>query len=224
MSGLQISAGGVADLARNKEYEAIAAGADGLDIILSRESGMDARDIMALRAFTRAQGLLIIFRCPKPSARAFHGTLPAKTFATKAKSNASTGTVLGHGGILMVSDYDMMSLWRHAGTGYRKVYVSALEPGAPRGAWSAEATGLVRAMNAFLISRLQHGCQDDFHDAARNPGVKMADHFLAIRMGDGIYLPDPIHCENFYAAHALFWPYGAGGTHCGHGAAGVVGP
>jgi len=132
--------------------------------------------------------------------------------------------VLGHGGILMVSDYDMMSVWRHEGTGYRKIFVSALEPGAPRGAWSAEATELVRAMNQVLISKLQHGCQDDFHDAGRNPGVKMADHFLAIRTGDGVYLPDPIHCENFYAAHALFWPYGAGGRHRGHGAGGVVGP
>ena len=67
--------------------EAKAAGADGLDLRLSRESGLDARDIMNLRKFTRDEGLLIVFRCPKATARAFHGTLPAKTFATKAKTN-----------------------------------------------------------------------------------------------------------------------------------------
>jgi hypothetical protein len=219
MSGLDISDAGLGDLARNKEYEAKAAGADGLDLRLSRESGMDARDIMNLRKFTREQSLLIVFRCPKPSARAFHGTLPAKTFATKAKTNR-TGTVLGHGGTLMVSDYDMMSVWRHAGGGYAKICISALEPGAPRGAWSPEATRLVKAMNQFLITKLQHGCQDDFL-SEENRGVKMADHFLAIRQGDGVYLPTPIHCENFYRAHGLFWPYMSNGKHIGRGPAGA---
>jgi hypothetical protein len=117
----------------------------------------------------------------------------------------------------MVSDYDMMSVWRFNGTGYSKIYVSALEPGAPRGRWSPEARDLVKAMNAFLVSKLQHGCQDDFLSAEKNPGVKMADHFLAIRMGDGIYLRDPIHCENFYRAHALYWPYLSNGKHNGQG-------
>jgi hypothetical protein len=214
-----MSASGVGDLMRAQEQRARAAGADGLDIRLSVESGMDARDIMFLRRFTRERGLMIVFRCPKPSARAFHGTLPAKTFATKAKSNAETGTVHGAGGHLMVSDYDMMSVWRGGAPVWQKIFVSALAPGAARGPWSAEARDLVREMNGTLITRLQHGCQDDFH-SPDNPGVKMADHFLAIRAGDGVYLPTPIHCENFYAAHALFWPYRSNGRHCGHGPAG----
>lgn len=215
MAGLNISPAGLADLARGKEHDAKAAGADGLDLILSRESGMDARDIMNLRRFTASEKLLIVFRCPKPMARAFHGTLPAKTFATKAKTN-ETGTVYGNTG-LMVSDYDMMSVWRFTGGGYAKIYISALEPGAARGRWSPEARDLVRAMNTFLVSKLQHGCQDDFLSAEKNPGVKMADHFLAIRTGDGIYLRDPNYCENFYRAHALYWPYLSNGKHCGRG-------
>jgi hypothetical protein len=219
MSGLRMSQAGLADLARSKEHEARAAGADGLDIRLSQDSGMDARDIMFLRRFTAEKQLLLVVRCPKPSARAFHGTLPGKTFATKAKTN-ETGTVLGHGGTLMVSDYDMMSVWRHTGTGFQKIFVSALEPGAARGPWSREAGDLWREMNRHLVTRLQHGCQDDFLNAARNPGVKMADHFLAIRMGDGMYLRDPVYCENFYRAHALYWPYLSNGKHCGTGPAG----
>src|SRR5215813_2730834 len=131
MSGLDISSAGLADLARNKEYEAKAAGADGLDLQLSRDSGIDARDIMNLRRFTRDEELLVIIRCPKATARGFHGALPGKTFATKAKTN-QTGTVLGHGGTLMVSDYDMMSVWRRSGGGFAKIYVSALAPGAAR--------------------------------------------------------------------------------------------
>lgn len=215
MAGLNISPAGLADLARSKENEATAAGADGFDLILSRDSGMDARDVMNLRRFTASEKLLIVFRCPKPSARAFHGTLPAKTFATKDKTNDS-GTVFGKTG-LMVSDYDMMSVWRFTGGGYAKIYVSALEAGAPRGRWSPEARDLVRTMNTFLVSKLQHGCQDDFLSAEKNPGVKMADHFLAIRTGDGIYLRDPNYCDNFYRAHALYWPYLSNGKHCGRG-------
>lgn len=216
MAGLNISPAGLGDLARNKAYQAKEAGADGLDLVLMEQSGVDARDIMNLRKFTAAQNLLVIFRCPKAWARAFHGTLPAKTFATKAKTN-ETGTVRSGTGHLMVSDYDMMSVWRFNGTGFSKIYISAMEPGAPRGRWSPEARDLVKAMNAFLVSKLQHGCQDDFLSAEKNPGVKMADHFLAIRMGDGIHLRDPIYCENFYRAHALYWPYLSNGKHNGRG-------
>jgi hypothetical protein len=216
MAGLNISPAGLGDLARNKEYEAKEAGADGLDLILSQQSGVDARDVMSLRKFTAEQRLLIIFRCPKPSARAFHGTLPAKTFATKEKTN-QTGTVRSANGVMMVSDYDMMSVWRSTGAGYSKIYISAIEPGAARGKWSPEARELVRTMNSFLISKLQHGCQDDFLNAEKNPGVKMADHFLAIGMGHGVYLRDPNYCENFYRAHALYWPYLSNGKHSGRG-------
>ncbi len=214
MPGLNISEPGLRDLARNKEYEARAAGADGMDIRLSRDSGFDARDIMNLRAFTRDHDLLIVSRCPKVSARAFHGTLNAKTWATKAKTNA-TGTVYNASGQLMVSDYDLMSIWRFTGTGFQKIFASALQYGASRGPWSTEARELVKAMNKFLITKIQHGCQDDFL-SENNPGVKMADHFIAFRIGDGIHLPTPIYCENYYKAHGLFWPYDARGKHIGH--------
>jgi hypothetical protein len=116
-----------------------------------------------------------------------------------------------------------MSVWRGTPGGWQKIYVSALEAGVAQGKWSKEAGDLVRAMNSFLVTKLQHGCQDDFH-SPKNPGVKMADHFLAIRAGDGVYLRDPIQCENFYRAHRLFWPYGLGGKHCGHGPSGKPGP
>ena len=214
MSGLTMSEGGLRDRMVAKEHAAIAAGATSEDIALARDSGMDARDVRFLRSFTAARKLLIVFRCPKRSARAFHGDMPAKTFATKAKTNG-TGTVVGHGGTLMVSDYDMMSIWRSTGSGFLKVFTSALVPGAPRGKWSAEARDIVRGMNGSLVTKLQHGCQDDFLDSAKNPGVKMADHFLAIRMGVGTYLRDPQVCENYYRAYALWWPYDSRGVHSG---------
>jgi hypothetical protein len=216
MSGLSMSQAGLGDRIRDKSNAARGAGADGLDIRLMQESGIDAQDIMHLRQFTARDKLLIVIRCPKRNAAAFHGDLPAKTWATKAKTNA-TGTVRDARGHLMVSDYDMMSLWRYNDTGYVKIYVSALEPGAASGAWGPEATRIVRAMNAFLITKIQHGCQDDFVNVEKNPGVKMADHFLAIDVGHGVYLPSPIFCENFYKTHGLAWPYDGLGRHTGIG-------
>ena len=218
MAGPDTSQAGLGDLARGKEYEAKAADADGLDLLPSARSGMDARDIMHLREFTAERSLPIVVRCPKPNARAFHGTLPAKTFATKTKTN-DTGTVFGHGGTPMVSDYDMTSAWKPDNHAFGKIHISALQPGAARSRWSAEARDLVRDMNMFLVTKLQHGCQDDF-PSPNNPGVKMADHFPAIRTGDGVYLPDPVCCENFYRAQGLFWPYVGSGKHRGHLAAG----
>jgi hypothetical protein len=214
MSGLTMSEAGLGDRIRDKANAAKGAGADGLDIRLMLESGIDARDIMHLRQFTTTEQLLLVIRCPKRNAAAFHGDLPAKTWATKAKTNA-TGTVQDAHGHLMVSDYDMMSLWRYTGTGYQKIFVSALEPGAASGAWGKEAVRIIRAMNAFLITKVQHGCQDDFVNAEKNPGVKMADHFLGIDVGHGVYLPSPIFCENFYKAHGLPWPYDPSGRHTG---------
>jgi hypothetical protein len=211
-----MSQAGLRDRIRDKANAAKGAGADGLDISLMTESGLDAQDIMRLRAFTATEKLLLVIRCPKRNAAAFHGELPAKTWATKAKTNA-TGTVRDAHGNLMVSDYDMMSLWRYTGTGYAKIYVSALQPGAAHGAWGAEAVRLVRAMNRFLITKLQHGCQDDFVNVQKNPGVKMADHFLALDVGHGVYLPTPVFCENFYKRHGLQWPYDAAGHHTGTG-------
>ena len=217
MSGLTMSQGGLDDLMRAKANAARGAGANSLDIKLMYESGMDGQDIMRLRQFTAKEQLLIVIRCPKPNAAAFHGTLDPKNVNTKAKTN-ETGTVRDAHGRLMVSDYDMMSVWQYTGTGYRKIFVSALDPpGAPRGHWAPEAVRIVRAMNAFLISKIQHGCQDDFVNAEKNPGLKMADHFLAFDVGTGVYLPTPIYCENFYRVHGLPWPYDQMGRHTGQG-------
>ena len=55
------------------------------DIVFSRDSGMDARDIGALRNYSR-RGYIIIVRCPNPAARGWHGLLPAKNAATSEKS------------------------------------------------------------------------------------------------------------------------------------------
>ena len=76
MSGISMSQAGLADRIRDKANAARGAGADGLDIRLMLESGMDGQDVMNLRRFTAAEQLLLVVRCPKRNAAAFHGDLP----------------------------------------------------------------------------------------------------------------------------------------------------
>ncbi|HSW03332.1 hypothetical protein [Aquabacterium sp.] len=181
------------------------------DIAGSRSTGIDARDITTLRKFSLA-GMLLVLRCPKVTARAHHGIFPPKLMAVKEKTGSS-GLVVNQHGDILVSDYDLMSVWRQAGAGWQKVFISAAN-GASRGAWSAEATLLVRSLNQQLVSRLQHGCQDDFQSAL-NPGVKPGDHFAAFRHGALQHLPQPAACRAFYVQQRLHWPYDPGGHFTG---------
>jgi len=207
MGGLHFSQDEINARVAKKIAEAKAGGADGLDTYLAQEAGFNGLDVMNLRKFTREEGLLLVVRCPKRNAAAFIGDIRAKTWATKEKTNAS-GTVFDKQGNPTVSDYDMMSLWRQTGAGYQKIFVSALDPpGADRGPWHVEAVRIVRAMNAFLKNKLQHGCQDDWVNEKKNPGVNLADRFLAFQEGNATYLRTRVYCEAYYYSFGLTWPY-----------------
>ncbi|NRF67562.1 hypothetical protein HLB44_11260 [Aquincola sp. S2] len=181
------------------------------DIRLSRLTGMDARDLLFLRGFAQ-RGYLFVIRCPKVAARAFHGDFQPKTSAA-SKTGLKTGTsglAVDGKGHIMVSDYDLMSVWRREGARWTKIVVSAAN-GTARGPMPAEAQQLLQTLNQALQSPFQHGCQDDWF-ASANPGVKLGDHFAAIGQGAIQHLPTPAACEAFYRQHSLEWPY-VGGRH-----------
>lgn len=172
------------------------------DIEFSRVSGMDARDIRAFRDFTR-RGLLIVVRCPKVTARPHHGIFRPKTKVTEQKTGSS-GLVVTETKIL-VSDYDLMSVWQSGLKGFEKIFISA-EGGASRGRWTPQCRRLIRELNSCLVSRIQHGCQDDY-DSPKNPGVKAGDHFAAYHVGSAQHLTDMFECARYYAKFGLAWPY-----------------
>jgi hypothetical protein len=184
------------------------------DIALSRLTGMDAADIGVFRRFSQ-RGLLFIVRCPKPTARAHHGRFQPKPLAVKDKTGSS-GLVAQPGGTIMVSDYDLMSVWRKSAAGWEKVFISAAG-GAARGTYAPDSRALLVEINRQLVSRLQHGCQDDYH-SPKNPGVKAADHFAAFSQGAAKYLATPGACKTFYESVHLPWVYDAGGSYKGAGA------
>jgi len=178
------------------------AGVPAANIEAARLSGIDARDIGVFKAYS-LRSWLFVLRCPKAAARAHHGTFPPKIMAVKDKTGPS-GLVVAPNGAIMVSDYDMMSVWQQSGAGWRKLFISAAH-GAARGKWSAEAQQLVVSLNQRLQSKLQHGCQDDYH-SPKNPGVKGGDHFAAFMHGRFEHLAAPDACAGFYSRHRLAWP------------------
>ncbi|HRD66404.1 MAG TPA: hypothetical protein PKY50_09640 [Candidatus Competibacter sp.] len=197
-----------------RENEWRRAGVSEMDIAFSRLSGMDARDVQTFREISSQYGLLIVVRCPKVAARAWHGLVPPKPWAMKQKTGTS-GLAVGESGEIRVSDYDLMSIWRKGADGFEKLFMSAAG-GAPRGRWTQEAQVLAVELNRRLVSRIQHGCQDDF-ESPKNPGVKSSDHFAAFRLGQAVHLADPSLCARYYAQAGLHWPYDADGHFAGNG-------
>jgi hypothetical protein len=187
------------------------------DIRFAGQSDIGPEDVATFREATRRLGLLIIMRCPKPGAVAFHGVVPPKRWAdghdsagNTVKSGESGLGVHPERGNIFVSDYDMMSLWaRKPEGGYRKLFASALISGAERGRWTKEAMDAVRLLNAGLQSRLQHGAQDDFTPphGHQHPGVKPDTRFAAFREGEAAYLAGMAACKAYYGQWGLYWPY-----------------
>jgi hypothetical protein len=217
MVDLWIPASSGPALAAQKARLALETGASERDVDLAIASGFDPRDVHTIRSYSETKSLLLVFRCPKASARPWHGEYAPKVGAVATKSDASGRAA--HKGRIYVSDYDLMSVWRVSGplTGrsYQKIFVTALQRGAKRGAWSAEARDTVRGLNASgMVSRIQHGAQDDWASSS-NRGIDASDRFLAFEVGQAWYLPSAADCERFYRSRALRWPYAKDGSYTG---------
>jgi hypothetical protein len=180
------------------------------DIAFSRASAIDARDIRSLREFT-GRGLLIVVRCPKLTARPWHGILAPKPRFTQEKTGSSG--VAAAKGKLFVSDYDLMGVWSSGVKGFEKIFMSA-PGGASRGRRSPEAAAVLAELNLCLVSPIQHGCQDDY-ESPKNSGVKEGDHFAAFRMGTAEHLANMFACGQCYARNGLSWPYDLNGRYIG---------
>lgn len=196
-----------------KDLKASKRDASGNDVAISRCTGIDPNDVRWLRRFTLYGGLLVIIRCPPVSALSWHGKLPPKSYGAskdKAKSNERTGIAVDSKGRFYVSDYDLMSIHRATGDGkFAALPATGVNP-EKASKMSDEATLLLRAVNMGMISRFQHGCQDDW-DNANNRGVKADDRFAVFNCGRPYYIPNPNELEAFYRRHGVNWPYDRNG-------------
>ena len=198
---------------RDLQNQIAGAARDGLSgptILMAMDAGMSAHDVAFLCRYTKGCGFIIIIRCPRQAAFAYQGHMQPKPGAWSDVKSGPDG-IVHRNGMEAVSDYDMMSFWELAGGALRKVVIGAATwdgtpTGAKKGAYTGKATILLREMNKYLESALQHGCQDDFA-SPKNPGVKDADRFIAFKLGQAIYMPGPAECRNFYLMHGLPWLY-----------------
>ncbi len=182
------------------------------DIRFSRLSGMEPSDVAVFREASQTDGLIVVVRCPKVTARPWHGLIPPKPMSLKQKTGTS-GVAVTPTGKLFVSDYDLMCVWKRDGPALKKVFVTSVV-GSQRVGFTAEARALLKGLNKELVSRIQHGCQDDFH-SAKNPGVKLEDHFATFSNGIAEHLASPRECAHFYRSHGMPWPYGLDGKYVG---------
>jgi hypothetical protein len=208
-------------MAHQREQEWRRAGVGESDIEFSRLSGMDARDVTTLRHVSRG-GFLIVIRCPKHNARVWHGLLPAKPWAVKDKTGSSGVVVVEPDkdrpdlkkpflGDAFVSDYDVMSIWKPGEKRLQKLFASEAN-GRSSGPLSQEASEFVRQLNKRLVTRIQHGAQDDYN-SPHNPGVNSTSNFAAFRLGIAEHLANPTECKAFYQRLGLAWPYDEAGKH-----------
>ena len=183
-----------------------------IDVHVALLSGMSALDVNLLRTFT-ASRYLIVVRCPKRAGMVFQGVLSPKPQGLyDAKTSSETGTMQLASGQLVVSDIDLMSLWRGVGSSWEKVPC----PGPPKGGdyWGhPEADRVMKQLLPRMESPFDHGCNDDFH-SAKNQGVP-SGRFAAFFHNQAKYLGSPGELRDFYAQQKLHFPYDGEGKYTG---------
>ena len=191
----------------------------GLDIHISRLTGLAPADVDVLCDFTREEGLFLVIRCPKRPARHFQGRFDPKPMSVKTKSDPSTGLVRENGRVY-VSDYDLMCLWRHLGDGYERIVCTSADPSRPEQLPPA-AEQLLEKVNWRLKSPFQHGAQDDFA-SEKHPNVqmqsadgKLVDRFAVFHLGQAQYAATGAELKRVYdrVLGAGQWPYDEAGRH-----------
>lgn len=178
-------------------------GSDAYLIAIAEKCGINAIDLETLRDFAKAQRLLLIIRSPGGAGRNIVGIggidIRPKPAAIKDKTG---GRWIARDGVFYVSDYDLLSVWRRAGSGYAKV---ALGEGDPR------TDQFLKAINQGMVMPLQHGANDDYLDCAGNARNSAIGESFTIVPEDGLITV----CQSrqamraFYANRGLSpWLYG----------------
>jgi hypothetical protein len=182
------------------------------DVQFALRSGMSALDVTLLRSYSAGHYLLVV-RCPKRVGMVFQGVLRPKGQGDKAKTSDVSGTLVTPDGRMLVSDYDLMSVWQGRGDGWTKIFC----PGpTPQSAYwgTPEAERMMTTLLPRMQSPFDHGCQDDYL-SAKNPGVGATQRFAAFYNGTAKYLPTGAALKEFYARQRIEFPYDDEGTYTG---------
>ena len=183
------------------------------DIQFALQTGMSALDVQLLRKFSEGRYLLII-RCPNRAGMVLQGVLPPKPAGIyDKKSSPISGTLQLDDRRMVVSDYDLMSIWQGTPFGWQKVFCPGPQM---KGAWwgSSEADRILRELLPKMESPFDHGCQDDFH-SKKNPGVGASQRFAAFIDGATKYLGSRAALAELHAQLGIEYPYDGEGKYTG---------
>ncbi len=190
--------------------------ATGLERHIAGLTGIDIGDVGTFRSNCVALGIMIIVRCPGlaagRTARLLIGVIPKPE---DLKGIKVKNDVVAVKGALVVSDYDLMSVWQRVGPAYEKIVFTRKGSGPDQPWISEDAARLFERLNNGLQLPIQHGANDDWdvtgnatYADIKNGAVLGHKHYAAFtETGHWRYLTSPGLLRTFYTDNGLSWPY-----------------
>lgn len=168
----------------------------------------DPGDVEGFCAICGEERMLCVVRCAGEGTRRF-ATLGIGV-AGKPEEDKE-GIKVGHdlvrrgNGQLIVSDYDLMSVWRADGAGYQTLVFTRDGPGKESNWTEPDAERLFMQLNGVLNVKLEHGANDDWNPAdpklvtIRDGAVVGNRRYVAFtERGDYRLLNSPAELKTYY--------------------------
>ncbi len=167
-------------------------------------TGLIGRDIDTFIRFTRMHDLLIVARMPDFFAHAYveelkRGQAKPKNASIKSKcDDYSTQTCDGR---LYVSDIDLMCAHRFDRA--KQTFVPLMFEWDGRRVMSPEENRYFGVLNMLLISKLQHGCNDNYVTSGRPNYINIGSEFIGFERGRTEVIYDVPGLRMYYRKHRL---------------------
>lgn len=181
-------------------------------------AAMDPGDVEVFCSVCGEERVLCVVRCAGEGTRRF-ATLgigvSGKPEADKEGLKIGHDVVRRGNGQLIVSDYDLMSVWRADGVGYHKLEFTRDGPGHEARWTDPEAERLYHKLNEHLAIPIEHGANDDWSPTdpelqkIRDGAVVGHRRYIAFtERGDYRLLNSPAELKTYYTTVLRAeWPY-----------------
>ena len=190
-----------------------------LDHHIAAQTNIDDGDVCTFRSVCIEWRVLIVVRCPGVATRraaALGIGVSGKPEEDKQGLKLGDDLVRRNNGQLIVSDYDLMSVWTHDGDGYQKLEFTRDGPGEGARWTDPNAERLFMRLNLGLHIRLEHGANDDWktnnkvYQDIRDGGVIGHRAYVAFTESGGYrLLHSPTELKAYYlTVLKVPWPYG----------------
>jgi hypothetical protein len=181
-------------------------------------TAMDPGDVESFCAICIEERALFVVRCAGEGTRRFANLgigVSGKPEEDKEGVKVGNDLVQRGNGQLIVSDYDLMSVWRADSVRYHKLEFTRDGPGDQASWTNPDAERLFMRLNAVLHVKLEHGANDDWnptnpkHKQIRDGAVIGNRRYVAFTdRGDYRLLNSPAELKTYYTTVLkAIWPY-----------------